>query len=119
MKDRHEDAHESLRHLRKGKFTEEEILGELDMIAEGIRSEPEQSSFAEVFKGANLRRTWIVVGANVCMQATGQQFTSIYGAIFAKSLGTVNPFNVTIAIAVVNVCTAFLAMVLLDRVGRR
>lgn len=119
MCDRYEDARESLRQLREGKYSEEEILVELDMMVEGICNEPVQSSFAEVFRGANLRRTWIVVGANIMMQATGQQFTSIYGALYAKSLGTVNPFNVTIAIAVVNVATALLAMALLDRVGRR
>lgn len=61
----------------------------------------------------------IVCGANFFFQATGQIFTGIYGAIYVKSLGTVNPFSITVAIAVVNVVTAFLAMALLDRAGRR
>ncbi|KAM0295982.1 hypothetical protein ACHAPM_010699 [Fusarium culmorum] len=46
-------------------------------------------------------------------------FTSIYGALFVKSLGTVNPFTVTVVIAVVNSCTSLLAMVLTDKLGRR
>lgn len=88
-------------------------------MAESISDQLHQGTFADIFRGPNMRRTLIVVGANVLMQAIGQQFTSIYGALYAKSLGTVNPFNVTIAIAVVNVATAWVAMTLIDRMGRR
>jgi SP family sugar:H+ symporter-like MFS transporter len=105
--------------LRSGKFTEEEIDEEFASIVQATGQLHQNGSFLDIFKGTNLRRTMIVAGANFFFQATGQIFTSIYGAIYVKSLGTVNPFTITVVIAVVNVCTAFLAMALLDRVGRR
>lgn len=61
----------------------------------------------------------MVSGANFFLQATGQLFTTIYGALFVRSLGTVNPFTVTVAISIINVCTSLLAMVLTDKLGRR
>lgn len=61
----------------------------------------------------------VVTGANFFLQSTGQIFTSIYGALYVKSLGTINPFNVTVIIAVVSTCTSLLAMVMTDKLGRR
>jgi len=105
--------------LRKGKSTDEEIDAELAAIFQSTQQLHKRGSIRDIFRGTNLRRTMIVSGANFFFQATGQIFTGIYGAIFVKSLGTVNPFTITVTMAVVNVCTAFLAMILLDRVGRR
>ncbi|KAK8124249.1 sugar transporter [Apiospora kogelbergensis] len=117
--DRHDEALRALTELRVGKQTEQQITEEFAIMVDSIGNEPQRGTFADIFRGTNMRRTLIVVGANVLMQAIGQQFTSIYGALYAKSLGTVNPFNVTIAIAVVNVATAWVAMTLIDRMGRR
>lgn len=108
-----------LRELRAGKFSDSEIEAEFSMIIHKIQASQEQGTFFDIFRGTHRRRTGIVVGSNFFLQATGQIFTSIYGALFVKSLGTVNPFTITITIAVVNVCTAFLAMTLFDRLGRR
>ena len=105
--------------LRQGKFSEEDINEELQAIFQSTQQLHKRGSLKDIFQGTNLRRTMIVCGANFFFQATGQIFTSIYGAIFVKSLGTVNPFTITVILAVVNVCTAFLAMTLLDRIGRR
>lgn len=33
----------------------------------------------EMFQGTNLKRTLIVVGVNIFLQLTGQNFTSVYG----------------------------------------
>lgn len=109
---------QALRRLRAGKYNDEQIQLEFNKIVDGIQKTPRQGTFLDIFRGTNLKRTYIVAGANFFLQATGQIFTSIYGAIFVKGLGTVNPFNITITIAIVNVCTSLLAMVLTDRLGR-
>jgi hypothetical protein len=44
---------------------------------------------------ANLKRTLIVLGANIFLQLTGQNFVSVYGVIFIKSIGVINPFTMT------------------------
>ncbi|KAH8883692.1 general substrate transporter [Thozetella sp. PMI_491] len=119
LQDRQEEARENLRLLRLGKFTEEQIEAELRAIVLGIEHEHEKGSFFEIFHPTVIRRTMVVVGANFFLQATGQNFTSTYGALFAASLGTINPFTVTIMLAVVNTCTAIAAQVLTDRLGRR
>lgn len=119
LKDRGDEALTALRRFRHGKYTEEEIQQEYRKIYDAVHQTARQGSFADIFRGTNLKRTYIVAGANFFLQATGQIFTSIYGAVYVKSLGTVNPFNITITIAVVNVCTSLLAMVLTDKLGRR
>jgi MFS transporter, SP family, sugar:H+ symporter len=119
LKDRQEEAMQSLRRLRAGKFSEEEIESEFRMMVIAIQQDRQKGTFFDIFRRQHIRRTIVVVGANFFLQGTGQNFTSIYGALFVKSLGTVNPFTITVTIAVVNTVTAFLAMMLLDRVGRR
>ncbi|TPX12979.1 uncharacterized protein E0L32_006624 [Thyridium curvatum] len=119
LKDRPEDGMKALRQLRDGKFTDQEIEEEFAVIVAGIRQEVEQGSFQDIFKRDQFRRTMVVLGCNFLLQATGQIFTQMYGALFVKSLGTINPFTVTIILAVVNTLTAILAMVLTDKLGRR
>lgn len=102
----------------KGKFTDSEIEEEFQDIARRIEMERQHGSYIDISRKANLRRT-IIVGANSFLQATGQNFTSNYGALFAKSLGIINPFVVTVMLGAVNAATAFLAMVLTDKLGRR
>jgi MFS transporter, SP family, sugar:H+ symporter len=119
MKDRHANARESLQVYREGKFTDEEIDNEIGMIVAGIRRESEKGSFLDIFRSQQIRRTMVVVGANFFMQATGQQFTSIYGALFVASLNTINPFIFTVITALVNLCTSVLANTLTDILGRR
>ncbi|KAL1904345.1 hypothetical protein Sste5344_009963 [Sporothrix stenoceras] len=119
MRGRREEARASLGKLRQGKFTDEEIDAELALIVAGIEMELEQGSFFELFHPRQIRRTGVVIGANFFLQATGQNFTSVYGALFAKSLGTINPFTVTVILAVVNTLTAIMAQFLTDKLGRR
>lgn len=61
----------------------------------------------------------IVVGVNFFQQATGQAFASQYGAIFIKSLGTVNPFDMTLINGAVNCFGLVLSLTLVDKIGRR
>jgi MFS transporter, SP family, sugar:H+ symporter len=119
LKDRHEEALESLRKFRVGKFSDEEIDIEFRGMVDSIQKNKQSGTFFDIFRRQHFRRTIVVVGANFFLQGTGQQFTSIYGAPFVKSLGTVNPFTITVVIAAVNVVTAVAAQIMLDRIGRR
>lgn len=119
IKDRPKEAMRVLRLLREGKFTDEQIETEYATIVNALQNTVAQGSFKDIWRGTNLRRTYIVIGANVFLQATGQLFISLYGALFVKSLGTVNPFTITAVIAATNVSTAGLSMLLTDRLGRR
>jgi SP family sugar:H+ symporter-like MFS transporter len=93
LRGRQEEGLAALRKFRAGKFSEEEIQIEFDKIVLGIHTEVEQGSFVDIFRSGVIKRTVVVIGANFFLQATGQIFTSIYGALFVKSLGTINPFS--------------------------
>ncbi|KAJ9639278.1 hypothetical protein H2204_003889 [Knufia peltigerae] len=119
MKDRPEAALESLRKLREGKFTEDEIKAEFQVIIAGLQLQHEKGTFFDMWKGVNLKRSLIVITANFFLQSTGQIFASIYGALFVKSLGTVNQFTITVITACINTVVCLISMALVDKVGRR
>ncbi|CAG1963118.1 unnamed protein product [Fusarium graminearum] len=121
LKDRKADALACLQELRVGKYTEEQIEEEYRGIVAVVEQEyqTKTGSFLDIFKPQHRTRTMVVTGANFFLQSTGQIFTSIYGALYVKSLGTINPFTVTVIIAVVSTCTSLLAMVMTDKLGRR
>ncbi|KAH6977566.1 general substrate transporter [Ilyonectria sp. MPI-CAGE-AT-0026] len=119
MHGRHEDSLRSLRILRRGKFTDEEIETEFNSLQIILAEEHEQGNFMEIFQGPNLKRTWITVGINFFLQITGQVFTSRYGTIYIKSLGTVDPFIMTIVNQAVNLIGILFSMAFVDSVGRR
>ena len=67
---------------------------------------------------ANRKRTWIVIGVNVFLQLTGQNFSSVYGTIFIKLIGTVNPFTMTSINIGVNIIFVLITQSLTDITGR-
>lgn len=117
--DRVEDALTSLRKLREGAFTEEQIQAEFAELRFALEHEPEKGRFIELFQGTNLRRTAIVAAVNFFMQATGQAFASQYSAIYVKSLGTINPFGFQLIVAAVNLITLATVLLISDHFGRR
>lgn len=78
-----EEARANLVKLRQGKFTEEQIDLEFRELQAALDFENafEKGTFMEMFQGVNLKRTTIVVLVNFFQQATGQAFSSQYGAI--------------------------------------
>lgn len=65
-----------------------------------------------------LKRTLIVIGTNIFLQLTGQNFSSVYGTIFIKSIGTVNPFAMNSINVSVNIVMVLITQMLTDRTGR-
>ncbi|KAF9874435.1 vegetative cell wall protein gp1 [Colletotrichum karsti] len=120
MQGRNEEALVALTRLRRGKFTETQITEEMEHIRAGIDREVEKGTFKDMFRGKQTtKRTLSVMGVNFFLQATGSIFASVYGAIFVKQLGFINPFTVTIITSVINIFMCLGSMVLLDKMGRR
>ncbi|KAL2691363.1 hypothetical protein Neosp_001747 [[Neocosmospora] mangrovei] len=117
-RDRQEEALKSLKLLRQGAYTDEEINSEFEDMQRAINTTIKKGSFMDLFRGTNLKRTLITVGVNIFLQLTGQNFTSKYGTIFIQSLGTVNPFAMSCINSSVGIVTVFFTQMLTDRTGR-
>lgn len=72
-----------------------------------------------MFQGTNLRRSLIVIGANICIQISGQGLVSKYGTIFIKDLNGPDPFQMYLINTSLQIVFVLLAMYLFDRVGRK
>ena len=118
MQDRYEDALVSLKKLR-GPGNESSAEAELELIRQSLQEETDKGSYADLLKGHNRRRTFVTMGIAFFFQATGQVFSGHYGAIFVKSLGTVNPFTITVTQSGLNTFTSFFGILFMDRLGRR
>ncbi|KAK4934884.1 hypothetical protein LTR10_023957 [Elasticomyces elasticus] len=119
LQGRNDAAKASLRKLREGAFTEEEIDQQFNKLQYALEMEHVKGNFIDIFRGVNLKRTILVVVVNFFQQATGQAFASQYGAIYVKSLGTINPFNFSLILAAVNLISIAICLLMADRVGRR
>jgi sugar porter (SP) family MFS transporter len=116
---RTDDARASLIKLRAGTMSEEKIEEELAATQLALDQEPERGRLVELLQGTNTKRTMIVVGVNFFQQATGQAFASQYGTIFIKSLGTVDPFTMTLVNGFINLVTLAFCLFAVDKVGRK
>ncbi|KAE8383054.1 general substrate transporter [Aspergillus bertholletiae] len=114
-----EESKASLRQLRQGCFTPEQIQGEFHELQTVLEQEVEKGHWADLVKGVNLKRTALVCMINFFQQGTGQAFSSQYGAIYVKQLGTINPFNMTVVLSLLNVLSIIASLAYTDRVGRR
>ncbi|KXH39054.1 sugar transporter [Colletotrichum nymphaeae SA-01] len=119
LRDRVEEARKAHHLLREGTMSEDEISHEFAKIQQSLLDEPEQGRTKELFQGVNRKRTAIAVGMSFFQQATGQAFASQYGAVWVKSLGTLNPFDVTLGSSALTTGLIITCLFLTDRVGRR
>ncbi|RFN43345.1 sugar transporter [Fusarium flagelliforme] len=121
MNDRNKEALSNLTMLRTPNFNDDEIKAEYNGILASLEGEAqkEKADWKEMFKGTNLRRTFIVVGSNFFLTSTGTNFANTYGAVFIARMGTINPFTVSlsssIAVAFLGLCT----ILVVDKAGRK
>ncbi|KXH64672.1 hypothetical protein CNYM01_08201 [Colletotrichum nymphaeae SA-01] len=118
VKERYEKALVNFQGLNDGRA---DFDGEFELAAmkANLEQHTEKGSWADLFRGDNLRRTTIALLPPFFSQATGQAFANVYGTIFYKSLGTVNPFVFTIISQCSGLIGSLSFMLLVDRVGRR
>ncbi|RFN54002.1 hypothetical protein FIE12Z_1749 [Fusarium flagelliforme] len=114
-----DEARKSLQQIREGVFTDGEIDAEFSELRVSLEEETEQGRFIELFRGINLRRTLIVIVVNFYQQAGGQAFVSQYGAIYVKSLGTINPFGFSLITSAISIVTIISILLWADIAGRR
>ncbi|CAH0047385.1 unnamed protein product [Clonostachys solani] len=121
---KYDEAEKSLRRLaRKGHYTEQTMAQTLALMKHTNEMEKinaENSSYADCFRGTNLRRTGIVCMAWIIQILNGQSIAA-YAAIFLQSAGMplVQSFNFNMAIQSVNIVGTAIAIALMGRVGRR
>ncbi|EEU39959.1 uncharacterized protein NECHADRAFT_93134 [Fusarium vanettenii 77-13-4] len=118
-KARHEEGLAALRKLREGKMTEDGIVSEYGLLETASSRYQEKGTFKELFWKANIRQTFIVIGINFFLQTTGYTFHLVYGSVYIKSLGTINPFNINLIKSFVALVVAIATMWGCDIVGRR
>jgi MFS family permease len=118
-KNRVDEARKSLQLIRQGVFTDDEIDAEFSELRVSLEEETEQGRFIELFRGINLKRTLIVIVVNFYQQAGGQAFVSQYGAIYVKSLGTINPFGFSLITSAISIVTIISILLWADIAGRR
>lgn len=114
-----DEARSNLHKLRTGAFTDDEIEAEFQELRLALDNEQEQGKFHELFHKRNLMRTVIVIGVNFFQQATGQAFASQYGAIYVRSLGTINPQLFSLINSSISLVPMIATLLVTDRVGRR
>lgn len=119
LKGREEEAQASLKLLRHGRFTKEEIFEELEALRIMLHEQDDKGVYSELWKGVNLKRTLITIGTNFFLHITGQIFASKYGAVYIKSLESLNPFTMVTVNQVCNLVAVVIAMATVDRWGRR
>ncbi|RYP91456.1 hypothetical protein DL770_002395 [Monosporascus sp. CRB-9-2] len=118
IKGREEEARASLQALRQGKFSQAQIDAELEEQKASLAMDAEKGNLKEIFSGTNLKRTLIVIGVNVFLQLTGQNFSTVYGTTFIKSIGTINPFTMNSVNIAVNITMVLVTQLLTDITGR-
>jgi sugar porter (SP) family MFS transporter len=119
---RHDEAHTALRRLRGTEFPEEFLAEELLEIREATRIEKElaaHSSFIDLFRGSDLRRTLLAIGASLCHSASGINFLVGYATYFLQISGISQPFKYSIVLQVVAVVMASAGLFLNKLFGRR
>ena len=84
-----------------------------------LAQEEDKGTFMDLWKPINMKRTLITIGINFFLQLTGNIFANKYGTVYIKSLGSVDPFTMTVINQVVNLFGVVVSMALVDRVGRR
>ena len=119
-----EEAAAAIRSLRKmtPEYTDEHVWAEVQEIQAAYREMRQLHSgtgWAELFRGANLRRTMVAIGLQSLQQAQGVSFVSNYTVTTFLSLGINNVFTIILILYVVLLVSSLGAFYLPDKVGRR
>ncbi|CZR67082.1 related to transporter (major facilitator superfamily) [Phialocephala subalpina] len=92
---------------------------ELALLKESLELEMEKGSWKDLVRGTNLRRTAIIFIISCGNQLTGQAFSTQYGTVFVKSIGTLNPYTFTLVANALGCLGPFMSWFLIEPVGRR
>jgi len=115
-----EKARKSMLWLRPNKdAVDGELAGIQDAIDEANAAESGTSLFLDMFRGVDLRRTLLAVGAVNTQAASGAMFMIAYGTYFFEMAGVGKPFENSVALVTVGVVAIILNTCIITRYGRR
>ncbi|EMC96383.1 hypothetical protein BAUCODRAFT_473149 [Baudoinia panamericana UAMH 10762] len=114
-----ERAQKSLMWLRPNKDgIESELFGIQEAIEEA-KANSGKALFFEMFRGTNLRRTMLAVGAVNTQAASGAMFMIAYGTYFFQIAGIGKPFQNSVILVTVGVVAIIINTCVITRYGRR
>lgn len=119
-KGRFDDAVDSLQYLY-GCSLEYSALEEAQLLKESLNEADNISkgSWRDLMRGSNRRRTMIAIVAGAMSMLSGSPFTSSYGTVFLKQLGSIDPFTGNMIKKIVILCGPITSILVIERLGRR
>lgn len=113
-------AEKSLRRVRQG-YTEDEIAKEMQTLKwqASLRKADNQVDWIEIFKGPNLRRTFLAMFVGVVNNLSGSIFATSYATIFLQMVGSTNPFLLVFILNIIALVGSLTGLILVDIIGRR
>jgi len=114
-------ALKSMSRLRRLPVEHESVIAEVEEIRANHQYELSLGSvgFLDLFKGLTLKRILIGCALQSLQQLTGVNFIFYYGPSFFKNSGMDDPFLIGMITTIVNVCSTFPGIYLVERIGRR
>ncbi|VUC35051.1 unnamed protein product [Clonostachys rosea] len=127
LQGRYDEGLAALRQIRERKFSDDEIEEEFAIIRSVSESYTDNSTekqgffkrWLKIWSAKNIKRTGIVLATNFFLHGTGNAFASMYGTIFYKSIGTINPFALSTIASCLVVFISLATLILVDIIGRR
>ncbi|KAL6399522.1 putative high-affinity glucose transporter rgt2 protein [Ilyonectria robusta] len=121
MKDKVEQAAQSLAKLRRLAPDHPSILGELSEIKANHDYERNltKSSYIDCFRGPLAKRQWTGMGLQALQQFTGINFIFYYGTQYFKNSGMDDSFIIQVITSCVNVGSTIPGLYAIDKWGRR
>jgi sugar porter (SP) family MFS transporter len=125
-KGKREQALENLKYIRKGDFSEQEIIEEFAEICDGVDLELAQTeglTWKECLLPGNRKRFLIAIALMICQQTSGTLAFTYYAPVFFKFVG-LSAENTSLfatgVYGIVKSCSSALYMLLgIERVGRK
>ncbi|PYH43887.1 sugar porter family MFS transporter [Aspergillus saccharolyticus JOP 1030-1] len=119
--DRHEAAAQALARLRRLDVNHPSIVEELSEIQANHEYELSigKASFGDIFRGTLGKRLLTGCLVQALQQLSGVNFIFYYGTTFFQNSGIKNSFTITLITNIVNVCSTFPGLWLVEKWGRR
>ncbi|KAF9891209.1 Plasma membrane low glucose sensor [Aspergillus nanangensis] len=120
-RDRLEDAAKSLSRLRRLDINDAAIVEELAEIQANHEFELSQgrAGYREIFKGTIGKRLATGCVVQALQQLAGVNFIFYYGTTFFEKSGIQNSFTITLVTNIINVCSSFPGLYMVEKWGRR
>ena len=121
--ERHEEARASIAKINKVSPEDPWVLKQADEINAGVLAQRElgEASWKELFsvKTKVLQRLITGILVQTFLQLTGENYFFFYGTTIFKSVGLTDGFETSIVLGTVNFFSTIIAVMVVDKIGRR